>query len=122
MRRADVGRLAGRLDARLCSPDVFGRLVRHEDPRVRHLGLVLLAERVGSGRTGDPSERAELAGLLPESVQGSPEEALVLARLHERLGPYRQGLRRPSWRTAGLPARVRIAWLRAELLNEPAVI
>ncbi|MFK0233154.1 hypothetical protein [Streptomyces vinaceus] len=43
MRRADVGRLAGRLDARLCSPDVFGRLVRHEDPRVRHLGLVLLA-------------------------------------------------------------------------------
>ncbi|MFB7983531.1 HEAT repeat domain-containing protein [Streptomyces vinaceus] len=122
MRRADVGWLAGHLDARLCSPAVFGRLVRHEDPRVRHLGLVLLAERVGSGRTGDPSETAELAGLLPESVQGPPEEALVLARLHERLGPYRQGLRRPSWRTAGLPARVRIAWLRAELLNEPAVI
>ncbi|WP_123511929.1 HEAT repeat domain-containing protein [Streptomyces sp. 2132.2] len=122
MRRADVGLLAGQLDARLCSPAVFGRLVRHEDPRVRHLGLVLLAERVGSGRTGDASETAELAGLLPESVQGSPEEALVLARLHERLGPYRQGLRRPSWRTAGLPARVRIAWLRAELLNDPAVI
>ncbi|MFE3580837.1 HEAT repeat domain-containing protein [Streptomyces vinaceus] len=122
MRRADVGWLAGHLDARLCSPAVLGRLVRHEDPRVRHLGLVLLAERVGSGRTGDPSENAELAGLLPESVQGPPEEALVLARLHERLGPYRQGLRKPSWRTAGLPARVRIAWLRAELLNEPAVI
>ncbi|WP_405942365.1 HEAT repeat domain-containing protein [Streptomyces sp. NBC_00207] len=122
VRRADVGRLAGHLDAQLCPPAVFGRLIRHEDPRLRYLGLVLLTERVTSGRTGDESEMAELAGLLPASVEGPPETALVLARLYERLAPYLPGLRRPSWRTAELPVRVRIAWLRAELLNEPAVI
>ncbi|WP_327417294.1 hypothetical protein [Streptomyces sp. NBC_01233] len=122
VRRADAGRPAGRLDARLCPPAVFGRLIRHEDPRLRHLGLVLLTERVTSGRTGDEPEMAELAGLLPVSVEGPPETVLVLARLYERLAPYLPGLRWPSWRTAGLPVRVRIAWLRAELLNEPAVI
>ncbi|MGZ9934224.1 HEAT repeat domain-containing protein [Streptomyces sp. NC-S4] len=122
VRRADIGRLAGLLDARLCEPAVFAHLVRHDDPGLRHLGLVLLAERVTSGRTDDAREMAELAGLLPESVEGPPEEALVLARLHERLGPHRRGLSRPVWRTAELPARVRIAWLRAELLNEPTAI
>ncbi|MFF3679627.1 HEAT repeat domain-containing protein [Streptomyces sp. NPDC002120] len=122
LRRADVGRLSGRLDARLCPPAVFGRLVRHEDPRLRYLGLVLLDERVTSGGTGDAAEAAELARLLPTSVEGSPESLLVLARLHERLGPYVPGSRRPSWRTAELPVRVRIAWLRAELTNDPTVI
>ncbi|MFI1151598.1 HEAT repeat domain-containing protein [Streptomyces sp. NPDC020817] len=122
LRRADVGRLAGHLDARLCPPAVFGLLVRHDDPRLRHLGLVLLHERVTSGRPCEDQETAELAGLLPTVVEGPPEAALVLARLHERLGPYRRGLRRPPWRTAELPVRVRIAWLRAELLNEPTVI
>ncbi|WP_406512959.1 HEAT repeat domain-containing protein [Streptomyces sp. NBC_00161] len=122
VRRADAGWLAGRLDAQLCPPAVFGILIRHDDPRLRYLGLVLLAERVTSGRTGDGLETAELAGLLPAVVEGPPEAALVLARLYERLGPYRQGLRRPSWRTAELPARVQIAWLRAELLNEPTVL
>ncbi|MEU2393406.1 HEAT repeat domain-containing protein [Streptomyces sp. NPDC007369] len=122
VRRADVGWLSGRLDAQRCPPAVFGVLIRHEDPRLRYLGLVLLAERVASGRSGDDSELAELAGLLPVSVEGPPEAALVLARLHGRLGRYRRGLRRPSWRTADLPARVRIAWLRGELLDEPAVI
>ncbi|GGS27712.1 hypothetical protein Snoj_10340 [Streptomyces nojiriensis] len=122
VRRADVSWLAGRLDARICEPAVFERLIRHDDPRLRHLGLVLLAERVTSGRPADEQEMAELAGLLPVSVEGPPETALVLARLHERLEPHRQGLRRPSWRTAGLPATVQIAWLRAELLNEPAAI
>ncbi|WP_406116811.1 HEAT repeat domain-containing protein [Streptomyces virginiae] len=122
VRRADVGWLTGRLDARLCPPAVFGLLVRHDDSRVRYLGLVLLTERVTSDRTGDGTETAELARLLPVSVQGPPEEALVLARLHERLGPYRQGLRKPSWRTVNLPVRVQIAWLRAEVLNEPTVI
>lgn len=122
VRRADVGRLAGLLDAQLCPPAVFGLLIRHEEPRLRYLGLVLLAERVTSGRTGDEQEMAELAGLLPVSVAGTPEEALVLARLHERLGPYLRGSRRPSWRTAGLPVRVQMAWLRAELLNDPAVL
>ncbi|MDX3538101.1 HEAT repeat domain-containing protein, partial [Streptomyces sp. MB09-01] len=122
VRRADVGRLAGRIDARLCPPAVFGRLIRQEDPRLRHLGLVLMAERVASGRTGGEPETAELAGLLPVSVEGPPETALVLARLYERLAPYRPGLRWPSWRTAELPVRVRIAWLRAELLNDPTLI
>ncbi|MER6196338.1 HEAT repeat domain-containing protein [Streptomyces sp. NPDC001586] len=122
VRRADVGWLSGRLDARLCPPAVFRRLIRHEDPRLRYLGLVLLDERVTSGRTGDASETAELAGLLPVSVEGSPESLLVLARLHERLGPYAPESRRPAWRTAELPVRVRIAWLRAELMNEPKVI
>ncbi|WP_030715150.1 HEAT repeat domain-containing protein [Streptomyces sp. NRRL F-2580] len=122
VRRADVGWLSGHLDARLCPPAVFGRLIRHEDPRLRYLGLVLLDERVTSGRTGDASEAAELARLLPMSVEGSPESLLVLARLHERLGPYVPGSRRPSWRTVDLPVRVRIAWLRAELMNEPTVI
>ncbi|MEV6582946.1 HEAT repeat domain-containing protein [Streptomyces sp. NPDC051582] len=122
LRRADVGWLAGRLDARHCPPAVFEILVRRDDPRLRHLGLVLLNERVASGRTGDEQETAELARLLPAVVEGAPEAALVQARLHERLGPYRRGLRRPDWRTAELPVRVRIAWLRAELLNEPTVI
>ncbi|MEV0414240.1 HEAT repeat domain-containing protein [Streptomyces sp. NPDC050448] len=122
VRRADVGWLAGHLDAQLCPPAVFERLIRHDDPRLRYLGLVLLAERVTSGRTGDELEMAELAELLPVSVEGPPEAVLVLARLHERLGSHLQGLRRPSWRTAELPARVQIAWLRAELLNEPTVI
>ncbi|MFE2552874.1 HEAT repeat domain-containing protein [Streptomyces sp. NPDC059355] len=122
LRRADVDRLAGHPDARHCPPAVFRLLVRHDDPRLRYLGLVLLNERVTSGRPGDEQETAELAGLLPTAVEGPPEAALVLARLHERLGPYRRGLRRPSWRTAELPVRVRIAWLRAELLNEPTVI
>ncbi|WP_326586324.1 HEAT repeat domain-containing protein [Streptomyces sp. NBC_01294] len=125
--RADVDWLTGHLDARLCTPAVFGRLLRHGDPRLRHLGLFLLAERVTSGRTGDEFETtefemAEFAGLLPASVEGPPEAALLLARLHERLGPYLRGGGRPSWRTADLPARVRIAWLRAELLNEPTAI
>ncbi|MCX4957175.1 HEAT repeat domain-containing protein [Streptomyces virginiae] len=122
VRRADVGWLTGHLDARLCPPAVFGLLVRHDDSRVRYLGLVLLTERVTSDRTGDGTETAELARLLPVTVQGPPEEALVLARLHERLGPYRQGLRKPSWRTVDLPVRVQIAWLRAEVLNEPTAI
>ncbi|WP_258024323.1 HEAT repeat domain-containing protein [Streptomyces bambusae] len=122
VRRADVGWLAGHLDARLCLPAVFGRLIGHDDPRLRHLGLVLLAERVTSGPTGVEAEMAELAQLLPVSVEGTPEAALVLAGLYERLGPHLQGRPWPSWRTAGLPVPVRIAWLRAELLNEPAVI
>ncbi|MFE4263609.1 HEAT repeat domain-containing protein [Streptomyces sp. NPDC056883] len=122
VRRADLDWPARHLDPQVCPPAAFGLLVRHEDSRLRYLGLALLAERVTSGRTGDEHEMAELAGLLPASVEGTPEEALLLARLHERLGPYLRGHRRPSWRTAGLPVRVRIAWLRAEILNEPAVI
>ncbi|MCX5380458.1 HEAT repeat domain-containing protein [Streptomyces sp. NBC_00091] len=122
MRRADVGWLSSHLDAQLCPPVVFGRLIRDEDPRLRHLGLLLLSERVTSGRTRDELEMAELAALLPLSADGPPEAELLLARLHERLGPYLREFRRPSWREAGLPARVQIAWLRAELLNDPTLI
>ncbi|MFD7555043.1 HEAT repeat domain-containing protein [Streptomyces sp. NPDC059835] len=100
----------------------LGRLVRHPDPRVRHLGLLRLAERVATLRPDDEPGMAELAALLPPSVEGPPEAALVHARLHGRLGPYLRALPRPSWRTAGLPARVQVAWLRAELLTEPTVV
>ncbi|MFG2625852.1 HEAT repeat domain-containing protein [Streptomyces sp. NPDC048473] len=122
VRRADAGRLSGLLDAQDCPPAVLGRLIRHEDPALRHLGLVLLTERVTAGRTSDDTETAELAGLLPVSLMGPPEADLLLAGLYERLGPHLRGRPRPSWRTAGLPVRVRIAWLRTELLDEPAVI
>ncbi|ATZ28961.1 HEAT repeat protein [Streptomyces lavendulae subsp. lavendulae] len=122
VRRADVRWLSGHVDARLCPPSLFGPLVRHGDPRVRHLGLILLAERVASVRAGDGAAMAELAELLPASVEGPPEAALVLAGLHARLGPYLREPLVPAWRGAGLPARVRIAWLRAELLTEPTVV
>ncbi|MFC9243099.1 HEAT repeat domain-containing protein [Streptomyces sp. NPDC057136] len=122
VRRADVGWLSGHLDARACPPAVFGRLIRHGDSHVRHLGLVLLSERVASGPVVDGPGTAELAALLPESVAGPPETALVLAGLYEQLGPFLGGRSWPRWRTAELPVRVRIAWLRAELLNKPSVI
>lgn len=122
VRRADVGRLSGHLDARVCPPAVLGRLIRHGDPRMRYLGLVLLAERVTSGPPVARPETAELAALLPVSVTGPPETALVVAGLYERLGPFRKDRPWPSWRTAELPVRVRVAWLRAELLNDPTVI
>ncbi|MFD8026883.1 HEAT repeat domain-containing protein [Streptomyces lavendulae] len=122
VRRADVHWLSGHVDARRCPPAVFGPLVRHGDPRVRHLGLILLAERVASVPAGDGAAMAGLAELLPTSVEGPPEAALVLAGLYARLGPYLREPLVPAWRSAGLPARVRIAWLRAELLTEPAVV
>ncbi|MET9605960.1 HEAT repeat domain-containing protein [Streptomyces sp. NPDC006512] len=121
VRRADVGWLSGHVDAQFCPPGVFGLLIRHGDPRLRHLGLLLLTERVTSAG-GDAREAAELAGLLPERLEGPPETLLVLAELYERLGPYLRGPRRPPWRTAEPPVRVRIAWLRAELHNDPTVI
>ncbi|MCX4798430.1 HEAT repeat domain-containing protein [Streptomyces sp. NBC_01242] len=122
VRRADAGRLSRLLDARDCPPAVLRRLIRHEDPTLRHLGLVLLTERVTAGPLSDNGERAELAGLLPVSLTGPPEADLLLAGLYERLAPHLRGRPRPPWRTAGLPVRVAIAWLRAELLDEPVVI
>lgn len=122
VRRADVDWLSGHLDARLCPPAVFGCLIQHADPRMRYLGLVLLAERAASGPAAGEPETAELAALLPVSVAGPPETALAVAGLYERLGPFLEGRSWPSWRAAELPVRVRIAWLRAELLNDPAVI
>lgn len=122
LRRADIDRLSDQLDARACTPDVFGRLVRHENPRVRYLGLALLTERLTSDQISDEAESAAYAALLPGSLTGSPEAALVLAELYARLGPYLGGQPWPLWRAAWLPVRVRIAWLRAELLNDPAVL
>ncbi|QNE76374.1 HEAT repeat domain-containing protein [Streptomyces finlayi] len=126
VRRADLGALSGPSDTGVCTPAALGRLIRHGDPEVRRRGLVLLAERVRSGPALGAHVGAEYAALLPGSVSvvgaGAPETALVLAGLYERLGPFLGGRSWPRWRTAGLPVRVRIAWLRAELLNDPSVI
>ncbi|MGO1022580.1 HEAT repeat domain-containing protein [Streptomyces rubiginosohelvolus] len=125
--RADAGLLARRLDARTCPPELLGRLVRHPAPRLRHLGLTLLAERTDTPNAPDTPDAeggqlALVAGLLPDTVGSSPEESLLLARLHARLGSREPRPWLPDWRAAALPARVRIAWLRAELLGDPAVL
>ncbi|WP_329152552.1 HEAT repeat domain-containing protein [Streptomyces anulatus] len=129
--RADAALLARRLDARSCPSDVLGRMVRHPASRIRHLGLTLLAERAdtpdagggGGGEGGaEAGHLALVARLLPDSPGASPEESLLLAGLHARLGARRPRHRLPDWRAAALPARVRIAWLRTELLGDPAVL
>lgn len=88
--------------------------------------LILLAERFASGPPVDEREGAAYAASLPSSASvtalGSPEAALALAELHARLGPFLAGRSWPRWRAEELPVRVRIAWLCAELLNEPSVI
>lgn len=88
--RADAALLARRLDARTCPPDLLGRMVRHPAPRIRHLGLTLLAERAdtpdaGGGGEGGSGHPALVARLLPDSPGASPEESLLLAGLHARL-------------------------------------
>ncbi|MGW4627323.1 HEAT repeat domain-containing protein [Streptomyces rubiginosohelvolus] len=120
--RADAGLLARRLDARTCPSELLGRLVRHPAPRLRHLGLTLLAERADTPNAPDAEggRLALVARLLPDTVGSSPEESLLLAGLHARLGPRMPRPRLPDWRAAALPARVRIAWLRTELLGDPA--
>ncbi|MFC9602617.1 HEAT repeat domain-containing protein [Streptomyces niveus] len=132
LRRTDVRRLAGLVDPAGCPPGVFERLLRHEDARVRSLGLVSLAERVAVvGGCADACAR--LAALLPAALSAagsapwSAEDSLVLAELYARLAPhapkpYALAGRVPSWRTAGLPVRVRIAWLRAEIANDPTAV
>ncbi|WP_190007326.1 HEAT repeat domain-containing protein [Streptomyces anulatus] len=127
--RADAALLARRLDAHTCPSDLLGRMVRHPAPRIRHLGLTLLAERAGTPDAGGGGEAGTEAGhlalvsrLLPDSPGASPEESLLLAGLHARLGARRARHRLPDWRAAALPARVRIAWLRTELLGDPTVL
>ncbi|WP_405411286.1 hypothetical protein [Streptomyces rubiginosohelvolus] len=106
--RADAGLLARRLDARTCPPELLGRLVRHPAPRLRHLGLTLLAERTDTPNAPDTPDAeggqlALVAGLLPDTVGSSPEESLLLARLHARLGSREPRPRLPDWRAAALP-------------------
>ncbi|MFB7480194.1 HEAT repeat domain-containing protein [Streptomyces anulatus] len=119
--RADAALLARRLDARTCPSDLLGRMVRHPAPRIRHLGLTLLAERADTPDAG-AGHLALVARLLPDSPGASPEESLLLAGLHARLGARRARHRLPDWRAAALPARVRIAWLRTEILGDPTVL
>ncbi|OKI30571.1 HEAT repeat domain-containing protein [Streptomyces sp. CB03911] len=121
LRRADTGRLAGLLGPRDCPPAVLDLLLRHGDQQVRLFGLALLTDRLAAHPVGD-GERAELARLLPAVPPGPPEAALLLAGLYRRLAPQLGGQPRPPWREAGLPAPVRLAWLRAELLDDPAVL
>ncbi|WP_329377458.1 HEAT repeat domain-containing protein [Streptomyces sp. NBC_01716] len=125
LRRADVRRLSVLVDAARCPPVVFERLLRHEDAPVRSLGLALLGERAAVG------EPAELGALLPTALSAagtwSAEDALVLAELYARLGPYvptpyAVAGRAPAWRTARLPVRVQIAWLRAEIAGDPTTV
>ncbi|WP_327352136.1 HEAT repeat domain-containing protein [Streptomyces sp. NBC_01304] len=96
----------------------FGQLLKDDDPRRRHQGLLRLAAHPAAG----PAEEAALAALLPTSVAEPAEAALVQAGLHERLGRHLEGARHLQWRTADLPVRVQVAWLRAELLNDAAVV
>ncbi|MFJ6513920.1 HEAT repeat domain-containing protein [Streptomyces sp. NPDC091406] len=130
--RADAGLLARLLDARTCPPDLLGRMVRHPAARIRHLGLTLLTERTDMQVAPDAGDRGEggagaghlalPARLLPDSPGASPEESLLLAGLHARLGARKPRHRLPDWRTAALPTRVRIAWLRTELLGDPTAL
>ncbi|MFD9292059.1 HEAT repeat domain-containing protein [Streptomyces sp. NPDC060030] len=99
----------------------LGPLVGHEDAGTRYRGLTLLSERV-AGLPAAAGEAADLARLLPRDVPRSPDESLLLARLHGRLGIHLPGRRLPAWRTAPLEQRVRVAWLRAELLTNPSVL
>ncbi|MFC9330112.1 HEAT repeat domain-containing protein [Kitasatospora sp. NPDC057015] len=122
LHRADTGRLAELLDARDCPPATLGLVLRHEDGQVGQFGLALLTERLAGDHPADPQELSGLAALLPDSPTGPPEAALLLAGLHRRLAPWLRGRPRPQWRTADLPAPVRIAWLATELLADPTAL
>ncbi|MFJ8976804.1 HEAT repeat domain-containing protein [Streptomyces sp. NPDC102282] len=108
-------------EADICTVPELAALVGHADRRTRYRGLTLLAEWAGAPLLG-AGEAAELAGLLPSGVPESPDESLLLAGLHQRLGIHLPRRRLSAWRAARLPQRVRIAWLRAELLTDPSVL
>ncbi|MFJ1900661.1 HEAT repeat domain-containing protein [Streptomyces sp. NPDC088115] len=100
----------------------LGREIGRGTPGQRHTALVRLTELVATRPPSD-AEMDTLAGLLPQSLTGPPEADLLLARLYERLGHRLTDRLRPRWRTAGhLPATVRTAWLRADVLHDPAVL
>ncbi|RAY15900.1 HEAT repeat domain-containing protein [Actinomadura craniellae] len=90
-------------------------LPHSDDPAERLRALIRLDERITESGPGP-----ELAALLPASPAGLPPEgALLLARLHERLRAHTGP---PRWDPAGWPARVRIAWRRAEVLARPEIL
>ncbi|MGI5415091.1 HEAT repeat domain-containing protein [Actinomadura luteofluorescens] len=122
LRCADPDGLSAALDSLRCPPGVLRLLVAHEDPRLRELGLVCLAERLEAGRDEDRSELAEFAASLPGSLDGSPEAALALARLHLLLRSHIRPRPWPRWREADLPARARVAWLSAEIAERPEAL
>ncbi|MFI6644070.1 HEAT repeat domain-containing protein [Streptomyces sp. NPDC050504] len=79
--------------------------------------LARLARRIPLG--DEPPEFAErLPGTMPEPG-AQPEAALLLAEAYETWGSRIGDREWPDWRGAALPARVRIAWLRAELHHRP---
>lgn len=101
----------------------LGRQTGHEDPVLRHAALVRLAGLVTACPPSDDARGDALAALLPASLTGPPEADLLLAGLYERLGHRLTGRPRPRWRTAGqLPATVRTAWLRADVLHDPRIL
>ncbi|HWS38246.1 MAG TPA: HEAT repeat domain-containing protein [Actinoplanes sp.] len=80
--------------------------------------LVRLGERLD--RPG--ADSAAIAEQIPSTLTGVPEADLLLAGLHQRLWRFVPPDRRPRWRSADLPVVVRVAWLRAEIVNEPATV
>ncbi|MEU9362826.1 HEAT repeat domain-containing protein [Streptomyces sp. NPDC048301] len=105
----------------VCPASELGALVADPDPRTRHRGLTLLAERA-NGPLLSRAEEARLAGLLPSAIPESPDESLLLARLHQRLGSHLPRKRLTRWRGVRMPEQVRIAWLTAEILTHPSVL
>ncbi|WP_438036907.1 HEAT repeat domain-containing protein [Sorangium sp. So ce204] len=125
LRRADVRWLAEHVEhvgeAR-CSKEVLRQLVEHEDERVRYLGLTRMAQ---DARREGSAGRRELAALLPRTLRTldrTPEVALLLAGLYSELWPSLPDQRLPAWREASLPAAVRVAWLRTEILTRPEAV
>ncbi|MET7459859.1 HEAT repeat domain-containing protein [Nonomuraea sp. NPDC005501] len=122
IRRGDVDVLSAGLDPLSCPPATLRLLIRHEDPRLRGLGLVGLAERLDARRAEDRCEQAAFAASLPGSLEGPPEAALALAHLYLRLRAHVRPRPWPQWRAADVPARVHIAWLRAEITDRPEIL
>ncbi|TDD61144.1 HEAT repeat domain-containing protein, partial [Actinomadura rubrisoli] len=124
MTSADESVIAG-LDPRTCAPDVLAALAGQGDARLRTLGLARLADRLDER----PEDGDRYAASLPASLEdlvgavladGPPEAALALARVHLRLRAHVRAW--PGWREAGLPVRVQIAWLCAEIAGRPAAV
>src|SRR3954463_5074891 len=122
IRCADTDRLSASLDPLRCPPAVLQLLIRHEDPRLRGLGLVCLTERLDARRDEDRSELAEFAASLPGVREGPPEAALALARLYLQLRSHVRPRPWPQWRKADLPTQVQIAWLSAEIADRPETL